>query len=713
MTAANPPTIYDVAEMAGVSPSTVSHVLNGTRKVSDSARRRVERAVKKLGYRPNDAARMLRDGRAKMIGLVLPDISNSFFAGLAHSLEMLAYDRDARLVTCNSDYDRGRERAYIDDLVRRRVDGIIVAPAVPDAAFEAAVGATGLPVVVIDRVSDGGRLPSVAVDNAAGGALAAEHLYRLGHRRIGCIAHHPGLAESADRRLRGFVEALARRGAAPPADAIAYADFKVAGGAEAASRLLAEKPELTALFCANDPMAAGAIKAAAALGRAVPGDLSIVGFDDSLEAQVTQPPLTTVAQPIEAMAARAMELLRGGGKGQGRVRLAARLIERQSSAPAPAAALGAAPGATKTTAALRAAAMPRLLRVPGTARKRILIAGAGRIGRVHGRALAQLPEAAIAGFCDPDLPRATVLAKEFGTRAFADAQEPLARGEADAIVIGSSSDTHLAMVKLAARHGVHVFCEKPLALSQADIREATLLCARVGLALQVGFNRRFDPNVAEIAAAVRSGRIGRPLQLRIVGRDPAPPPREFLRRSGGMFHDMSIHDFDLARHVTGEEVVEVMTAAGCLIDPMFAEEGDVDVATITLRFASGALGVIENSRATPYGYDQRIEILGTEGALESENQTAHRVIFRSPAGQVAPVALPFFLERYETAFRRQMQAFVELISAPEPGAPLVSGQDALRAQEIADAAAESRRSGRPVKIAAAELPAPRRELSHG
>ncbi|HEY7690634.1 MAG TPA: substrate-binding domain-containing protein [Dongiaceae bacterium] len=701
-------TIYDVARLAGVSSSTVSHVLNGTRKVSEETRRRVQAAVKELGYRPNDAARMLREGRAKLIGLVVPDISNTFFAGLAHSLEMLAYDRGARLVTCNSDYERERERAYVDDLVRRRVDGIIIAPIMPDAEFEAAVGETGLPVVLIDRVSEQSNLPNVGLDNGAAAALAAEHLYQLGHRRIGCISNHPDLADSVDQRVQGFTAALKRHGVAVPADAVAYADFRVEGGMAAAGRLLASRPDLTAIFCTNDPLAVGAIKAAVAAGRSVPGNLSVIGFDDSLEAQIAQPPLTTVAQPIGTLAGRAMDLLRGDEAAGRRQRLSARLIVRQSTGPV------ATPGAAVEAPALRIVGSPRAARAAADGRKRILIAGAGRIGRVHGRAVGQLDGAVIAGFCDPDQARASALAKEFATRAFGDAEEALSRGDVDGIIIGSSSDTHLTMVRLAARHGVHVFCEKPLALTQADIMQAIDACAAAKLVLQVGFNRRFDPNVAEIAAAVRAGKIGKPLQLRIVGRDPAPPPRDFLRRSGGMFHDMSIHDFDLARHLVGEEVIEVMVAAGCLIDPMFAEEGDVDVATMLLRFASGAVGVIDNARATPYGYDQRIELLGTAGALESENQTAHRVIFRSPAGQAAPVALPFFLERYETAFRRQMESFVALIASPEPREPVVSGIDALRAHQIADAARESLRTGLPAKIASSAPPAKRKaEKLHG
>jgi myo-inositol 2-dehydrogenase/D-chiro-inositol 1-dehydrogenase len=339
--------------------------------------------------------------------------------------------------------------------------------------------------------------------------------------------------------------------------------------------------------------------------------------------------------------------------------------------------------------------------VQARTRKRILIAGAGRIGRVHARALARIPGAVITGFSDPDVARAVALAREFGAATFDQVEAALAGGDVDAIIIGSSSDAHLDLVRCAAQHGVHVFCEKPLALTAADIAVAIAACEDAGVILQVGFNRRFDPNAAEIASSVRGGRIGKPLSIRIASRDPTPPPRDFLRRSGGMFHDMAIHDFDLASHILGEEVVEVMAMGGCLIDPMFAEEGDVDVATTILRFASGAVGVVENTRATPYGYDQRLEVLGTEGALESENQTANRVIFRGPAGQVGPLPLPFFLERYETAFQHQMQAFVELIAAAAPRPePVVSGRDALRAHLIADAATESLRSGRPARVVA-------------
>jgi myo-inositol 2-dehydrogenase/D-chiro-inositol 1-dehydrogenase len=691
-------TIYDVAARAGVSASTVSHVINRTRNVAGLTRQKVERAIAALAYQPNDAARMLREGKAKLIGVVMPDISNAYFADLIHRLEMLAYELGARVLTCNSDYDCARERSYIDDLVRRRVDGIIVAPVAPDRAFEADMRRTGLPVVLIDRVWDKGKLPSVSIDNAAGAALAAEHLFALGHRRIGCITSASGVVESADQRTRGFIDKLRALGVKVERDAIQRADFRIAGGMEAAQRLLAARPDLTAIFCANDQMAMGALRAAKAAQRKVPDDLSVVGFDDSPEARLCDPPLTTIAQPVEALAERAMALLRGKDEAKTMIRLPARLAQRQSTGPAPRSNPTGKAGPEKP-------ASPKVAKTrQGEGPKRILVLGAGRIGQVHARALSQIPGSDIAGICDPDPVRAGELAAKYGLSAFSDPLAAIAAGGVDGVIVGSSSDTHLDMVRLAARHGLHIFCEKPLALTTPDIKAAIRECAEAGVALQVGFNRRFDPDVVAIANAIHSGQIGKPLSLRIVSRDPSPPPRAFVRTSGGMFHDMSIHDFDLARHLFGEEIVEVMAMGSCLIDPMFAEENDFDVTSTMLRFASGAIGVVENTRATPYGYDQRVEVLGIKGAMESENLSANRVIRRDASGQTTPVALPHFLERYETAFRRQIESFVRAISTSDPqGAIAVTGTDALHAHLIAEAVAQSCRAGQPIKV---EKPGP-------
>lgn len=206
------PTIYDVAAEARVSASTVSHVLNSTRKVSEETRALVEAAVHKLSYRQNNAARILRDGRTKLLGLILPDVSNSFFSDIAHRIELLAYDRGMRVVTCNSDYDHQREASYIDDLIQRRVDGIMIAPVISNVVLDALLKSTGIPAVLLDRVSSADTLPSVAIDNGAASILAADHLYGLGHRKVGCITSHPGLAESTDRRTQGFLDRLSRLG---------------------------------------------------------------------------------------------------------------------------------------------------------------------------------------------------------------------------------------------------------------------------------------------------------------------------------------------------------------------------------------------------------------------------------------------------------------------------------------------------------------------
>jgi myo-inositol 2-dehydrogenase/D-chiro-inositol 1-dehydrogenase len=330
---------------------------------------------------------------------------------------------------------------------------------------------------------------------------------------------------------------------------------------------------------------------------------------------------------------------------------------------------------------------------------RVVLIGAGRIGQVHARALDQSAGALLAGIFDTDFSRASTLAGQYGAPVFANLDDALSRDVADAVVIGASSDSHIALIKQAAAHGLHVFCEKPLALTQADIMEAIAACRAAGVALQVGFNRRFDPNALEIANGVHAGRIGRALTMRVISRDPAPPPREFLRRSGGLIHDVSIHDFDLCRFVLREEPVSVLASGVCLIDPMFAEEGDIDVVSITLRFPSGAIAVIENTRATAYGYDQRVEVFGREGAYESDNHTAHRVVFRDPRGQTAPLPLPFFVDRYEIAFNRQMQSFVRAVASENPvGNIVVSGNDALRVHRICDAAALSLREDRLVRI---------------
>ncbi len=332
--------------------------------------------------------------------------------------------------------------------------------------------------------------------------------------------------------------------------------------------------------------------------------------------------------------------------------------------------------------------------------KRILILGAGRIGEVHARALSRISEIETIAICDPNISRAQRIAARYRYQSFDNPEKAIAEGPWDGIVIGSPSPTHLPMVRLAARHGIHIFCEKPLALKTPDIEEAISICDEANVALQIGFNRRFDPSIGEIAKTIHEGGLGRPFSLRIVNRDASPPPREFIRYSGGMFFDMTIHDFDLARYLLQEEVEEITATGSCLVDSMFADEGDYDVTACMMRFTSGAIGLVENSRATPYGYDQRLEILGSQSALELKNQTAVQILSRDARGETSPPPLPHFLQRYDTAFLRQMESFIAALSAPKPTAAVkVTGRDALSAHFIAEAATRSSKEGRPVKVA--------------
>jgi myo-inositol 2-dehydrogenase / D-chiro-inositol 1-dehydrogenase len=215
-----------------------------------------------------------------------------------------------------------------------------------------------------------------------------------------------------------------------------------------------------------------------------------------------------------------------------------------------------------------------------------------------------------------------------------------------------------------------------------------------GVPLMVGFNRRFDPSFARLEREIRDGRLGRLELLTITSRDPAPPPIEYVRRSGGLFRDMMIHDFDMARWLLGEEPVEVFAAASVLVDPAIGEAGDVDTAVVTLRTQSDALCQISNSRRAIYGYDQRIEALGSKGALRAENMVESTVSFAGPDGIISDKPLPFFLERYADAYRRELDHFIGAIASG--AAPL--GGDGVKALALADAALESFRTGRPVRV---------------
>jgi myo-inositol 2-dehydrogenase/D-chiro-inositol 1-dehydrogenase len=321
--------------------------------------------------------------------------------------------------------------------------------------------------------------------------------------------------------------------------------------------------------------------------------------------------------------------------------------------------------------------------------------GAGRIGAIHAANIAAHPEARLRLVIDPDRAAAERLASRHGAE-IGDRAEALADPTIDAVVIASATDTHADLVEAAARAGKAIFCEKPLDLDRRRAEACVAVARQCGVPLMVGFNRRFDPHFARLQQQLRNGRIGRIEILTITSRDPAPPPLDYVRRSGGLFRDMTIHDFDMARWLLGEEPVEVFAAASVLVDPAIGDAGDVDTAFVTLRTGSGALCQISNSRRAVYGYDQRIEAFGSQGALQAGNVAESTLTFSSDRGIVAEKPLHFFLERYAEAYRRELDHFIEAVAGGT--APLVGGEDGVRALALADAALESHRTRRAVRL---------------
>ncbi len=325
------------------------------------------------------------------------------------------------------------------------------------------------------------------------------------------------------------------------------------------------------------------------------------------------------------------------------------------------------------------------------------VIGLGRIGRLHAENAARLAEARLVALADPCVERAHEAAAACGAgRVFDDPTALLADPGVHAVLICSSTDTHAGFLEQAAAAGKHIFCEKPLDLDPERIRSALAAVERAGVLLQVGFNRRFDPGFRRIAAGVQRGEVGRPEFVRITSRDPAPPPLDYVRVSGGIFLDMTIHDFDLARYLMADEVVEVQAMGAALVDPAIGAAGDVDTAAVLLRFAGGALGCIDNSRRAVYGYDQRAEVLGSAGCLSAANVTPDRVSRWDVNGQTAAKPLHFFLERYGAAYVDELQAFVDCVRGRRP--PPVSGHDGLQATRIALAARRSLAERRPVAV---------------
>jgi myo-inositol 2-dehydrogenase/D-chiro-inositol 1-dehydrogenase len=324
--------------------------------------------------------------------------------------------------------------------------------------------------------------------------------------------------------------------------------------------------------------------------------------------------------------------------------------------------------------------------------------GAGRIGKVHARNLAlHVRGARLSAIADVDLAAASACARELGVvTAVADYRTILDDPAIEAVAICSSTNTHAQIIVDAADAGKHVFCEKPIDLDLGRIDGALAAVDRGGVKLQVGFNRRFDPSFRRVRQSVASGEIGFPHFVRITSRDPAPPPIGYVRVSGGIFLDMAIHDFDMARFLVGRDIEEVYAVGAVLVDPAIGAAGDVDTAVITLRFDGGCLGSIDNSRRAVYGYDQRVEVFGSEGCASAGNGYPNTVVVSGSRNVSRDLPLNSFVERYADAYLAEMQAFVDCVLEDAP--PPVTGQDGREPVVIGLAAGRSLREGRPVRL---------------
>ena len=324
--------------------------------------------------------------------------------------------------------------------------------------------------------------------------------------------------------------------------------------------------------------------------------------------------------------------------------------------------------------------------------------GAGRIGRVHAANVAQrIPQAKLIGVADVNMAAATEVATYWGGYAADDHRRLLDDPNIDALLVCSATDTHASIIMEAAAAGKHVFCEKPIDLTLAKIDAALAAVDVADVKLQIGFNRRFDANHARIRQAIVSGEIGAPHLFHIISRDPAPPPIAYIKVSGGIFLDMTIHDFDMARFLMGCEATEVYAVGSVMVDPAIGAAGDIDTAMVTLKFENGALGVIDNSRRAVYGYDQRVEVLGSKGSIATSNNYANSAIVSTERTVYRDLPLSFFMERYMESYAAELRAFVAAIVDDTPVA--VSGADGRAPVVMGLAAWRSYREGRPVKIA--------------
>ncbi len=308
------------------------------------------------------------------------------------------------------------------------------------------------------------------------------------------------------------------------------------------------------------------------------------------------------------------------------------------------------------------------------------IIGAGRIGTLHAKQLVtRIPRATVMAISDIRKGAAEQCAANLGIReVYGEPESVIDHPDIDAVLICSSTNTHAALIEAAAAAGKHIFCEKPIDLDLARVDRVLAAVEQAGVKLMVGFNRRFDHNFRRVRDLVEAGAIGTPQILHIISRDPAPPPIEYVKVSGGIFLDMTIHDFDMARYLMGCEVEEVYVDGGVMVDPAIGEAGDIDTTVIMLRFENGAIGTIDNSRRAVYGYDQRVEVFGSGGAVRTENDFPNTAVVSDGQSIRTDLPLNFFMDRYTESYVTELQAFIDyLLGGSRPPATGYDGRMAI------------------------------------
>ena len=322
--------------------------------------------------------------------------------------------------------------------------------------------------------------------------------------------------------------------------------------------------------------------------------------------------------------------------------------------------------------------------------------GAGRIGQVHAAVIAAHEGSTLAAISDVYAPAAEELAAKYHAQVRS-SDEIIADDAINAVLIATSTDTHSDLIEAATQAGKAVMCEKPVDLSLERARACLKAVSATGRPVMIGFNRRFDPNFAAIRDSLAAGQIGKAELLSVTSFDPAPPPVEYIKVSGGLFRDMMIHDFDMTNFIMGETPVSISASGACLVDPEIGRAGDIDTAVVTLSYADGKLAVIKNSRRAAYGYDQRLELLGADGLLQAQNMLENTVVKSTGQGVISAKPTYFFIERYMPAYKAEWAAFV---AAVQEGDDMpVSLQDGVQALAMAEAAQRSFDSSRPVRLA--------------